>query len=161
MRLPILAVGTLLLSATTLAAPGHSDDGHGHADFAAGKPGQADQVDRVVQVDATDQMRFHADDWHFQAGETVRFEVTNSGAIEHEFVLDSRAGNADHRQSMMDAMASGDGMAHQDPNAVTLAPGEQASLIWTFTETGQFEAACNIPGHYQAGMHAEVAVSAN
>lgn len=60
---------------------------------------------------------------------------------------------------MMEAMANGDRMDHDDPNAVSLDPGETEELVWTFTQKGTFEAACNIAGHYQAGMLAVIDVT--
>lgn len=148
-------------STLTFAGPGHSDDhGDDHQDrFAAGRPGTQHAVDRVIRVEASDRMRFNPDDWAIQPGETVRFVVTNSGQMPHEFVIDTVQGNARHRHAMMDAMADGVMMAHDDPNAVSVAPGETGELIWTFSEEGTFEAACNIPGHYEAGMNARIDVS--
>ena len=160
--LTVLACG---LSTLAFAGPGHSDDhdhGHDHNhqhSFAAGQPGTEDNVDRVIRVEASDRMRFNPDDWAIQPGETIRFVVTNTGQMPHEFVIDTVKGNADHRETMMEAMAEGGMMEHDDPNAVSVAPGETDELIWSFTETGTFEAACNIPGHYQAGMNAEIKVS--
>lgn len=149
------------LSTLAFAGPGHSDD-HGHGEtpsFAAGQPGQEHDVDRVIRVEASDQMEFSPGDWHIQPGTTVRFVVNNTGQMPHEFVLDTVEGNADHREAMMEAMADGGMMEHNDPNAVTVEPGETGELVWTFTDKGTFEAACNIPGHYQAGMRAEVDVT--
>lgn len=149
------------LSSLAFAGPGHSND---HDDdqqpsFKAGEPGRKHSVDRIIEVEATDQMRFTSEDWSIQPGETVRFVVTNSGQLPHEFVIDTVQGNAVHRESMMEAMADGVMMAHDDPNAVSVAPGETSELIWTFTDTGTFEAACNIPGHYQAGMKTDITVT--
>jgi uncharacterized cupredoxin-like copper-binding protein len=46
----------------------------------------------------------------------------------------------------------GGGMAHDDPNAVPLQPGESAELVWTFRENpGNLEFACTVPGHYPTG----------
>jgi uncharacterized cupredoxin-like copper-binding protein len=44
------------------------------------------------------------------------------------------------------------GMKHDDPNSVLVEPGKTAELTWTFTKASGLEFACNIPGHYQAGM---------
>lgn len=33
-----------------------------------------------------------------------------------------------------------------------MAPGKSEDLIWSFNRTGQFDFACLIAGHYQAGM---------
>ena len=54
----------------------------------SGKPGVVAEVSQTVQVTAGDDMRFHADKaLHFREGETVRFVVTNKGAVDHEFVI--------------------------------------------------------------------------
>ncbi|MNG22690.1 Copper binding protein, plastocyanin/azurin family [compost metagenome] len=49
-------------------------------------------------------------------------------------------------------------MAHDDPNTVMLEPGQSAELTWTFSQSTGLEFACNIPGHYQAGMVGNVEV---
>ena len=36
-------------------------------------------------------------------------------------------------------MAAMPDMKHHDPNAVTVAPGAAASLVWRFTHRGDFE----------------------
>lgn len=152
---------TFSLSSLAFAGPGHSDDHDSDQEpsFNAGQPGREHYVDRIIDVEASDQMRFISDDWAVQPGETVRFVVTNTGQLPHEFVIDTAQGNAVHRKSMMETMANGDMMAHDDPNAVAVAPGETSELIWTFTDAGTFEAACNLPGHYEAGMSIDIAVT--
>lgn len=100
-------------------------------------------------------MRFTSEDRAVQTGETVLLVVTNSGQLPHEFVIDTVQGNAVHRESMKKAMADGGMMAHDDPNAVSVAPGETR----TFTDDGTFQAACNIPGHYEAGMSTDITVT--
>jgi uncharacterized cupredoxin-like copper-binding protein len=58
------------------------------------------------------------------------------------------------------AMAGmGHAMQHDDPNSVLVAPGKTAELTWTFTKATNIEFACNIPGHYQAGMVGKLTVS--
>ena len=48
---------------------------------------------------------------------------------------------------------SGAAMGHDDPNSVLLNPGETKELVWRFSgRDQQLEFACNVPGHYQAGM---------
>ena len=51
------------------------------------------------------------------------------------------------------------GMKHDDPNSVLVEPGKTAELTWTFTRADNLEFACNVPGHYQAGMVGKVKVS--
>jgi FtsP/CotA-like multicopper oxidase with cupredoxin domain len=91
----------------------------------------------------------------FKAGETVQFTITNDGEAEHEFVMDTMGNNAKHKE-MMEKFPE---MEHDDPNAVRLQPGEQGTIIWTFANTGAFEFACLIPGHYEAGMHGALTVN--
>ncbi len=147
-------------AAVAVASPGHSDKtGDDSNQVYPGVPAQASEADRQIQVEASDRMQFDADDWTFKAGETVEFVVHNNGRIPHEFVIDTKAGNAQHREAMSDAMANGGMMRHKDPNAVSVEPGETRSIAWTFTESGTFEAACNLPGHYQAGMHSRLRVT--
>ena len=50
-------------------------------------------------------------------------------------------------------------MKHDEGNAISLAPGETHLLIWTFSQAGAFEAACHLPGHYEAGMKAALDVT--
>jgi uncharacterized cupredoxin-like copper-binding protein len=86
------------------------------------------------------------------AGETIRFVVTNVGRIPHEFALGTRSEQAEHRK-MMAGMPN---MVHEEANVVSLQPGETKSLIWRFAESGEVEFACNIPGHVEAGMRGDV-----
>jgi len=43
-------------------------------------------------------------------------------------------------------------MRHADPNARRVAPKQTSEIVWKFTKPGQFEFACLIPGHRDAGM---------
>jgi len=51
-------------------------------------------------------------------------------------------------------------MTHDDPNVVSLKPGETKTLIWSFKHMTQTKLvfACNVPGHYQAGMFVRLTV---
>ncbi|MNC74234.1 Copper binding protein, plastocyanin/azurin family [compost metagenome] len=51
------------------------------------------------------------------------------------------------------------GMKHDDPNSVLVEPGKTAELTWTFSKATRLEFACNVPGHYQAGMKGDLTVS--
>jgi uncharacterized cupredoxin-like copper-binding protein len=49
-------------------------------------------------------------------------------------------------------------MEHADPSAKRLTVFEQANPLWQFKKTGEFEFACLIPGHREAGMLGKVTV---
>lgn len=40
----------------------------------------------------------------------------------------------------------------------SLEPGESASLSWPFEGSDTVVFACNIPGHFEAGMHYDIAI---
>ena len=43
-------------------------------------------------------------------------------------------------------------MAHTEPNAMTIDPGETGAMTWRFVEPGDVLYGCHQPGHYDAGM---------
>ncbi len=47
---------------------------------------------------------------------------------------------------------SGGMMMHDDPNSVLLEPGRTGEVVLKFTKAANLEFACNVPGHYEAGM---------
>lgn len=166
------AIGAAVALAVALApgpaaaddAAGHGD-GHGGHDAGFGRPGTAAQVGRTVRVEATD-TKFNIASLAVRAGETIRFVVVNKGEAEHDFTIGDAATQQAHRAEMAKMMEHGamdhgaGAMHHDDPNAVFLKPGETKALIWTFSRPGTFEFACNVPGHYEAGMHGTITVSA-
>ena len=144
------------------AEHGHSE-GHDHDTdhaemMAIGMPGSADKVDRTIDVvmrEADDGgMVFEPVAFNITKGETIRFNVSNEGELEHEFVLDTVEGNAKHKE----LMAQMD-MEHDDPNSVRLDPGRSGEVIWNFANAGTFEFACLIPGHYESGMSGPIEVA--
>ncbi|MFO2464928.1 cupredoxin family protein [Pseudomonas sp. 15FMM2] len=158
-----LAGCLLVSSAPALAAGEHT--------FAFGQAAPAAKASRTVEVLLED-IAFSPKSLDVKAGETVRFVLVNKGQLLHEFNLGDAAMHADHQKEMLKMQASGmltttgmsqmdhsamghgdmGGMKHDDPNSVLVAPGQTAELTWTFSKAGELEFACNIPGHYQAGM---------
>jgi uncharacterized cupredoxin-like copper-binding protein len=101
------------------------------------------------------------------AGETVRFVIKNAGKLVHEFNIANADMHTEHQKEMLDMMKSGmlmpshidhskmhgqGAMAHDDPNSVLLEPGKSGEIIWKFARAKDLEFACNVPGHYTAGM---------
>ena len=158
----------------------HADQGH-HGGMAmmagVGEAGRAEDVARTVAITTVDNY-FLPESLEVAAGETVRFVVTNEGELLHEFNIGTAAMHLKHQEEMMTMfehgmiemdrinhdmmdMDMGDGkmMSHDDPNSVLLEPGQTAEIIWKFTDGGNLEFACNIPGHYDAGMMGEITVT--
>jgi uncharacterized cupredoxin-like copper-binding protein len=49
-------------------------------------------------------------------------------------------------------------MGHDDPNAVGIEPGGNSRTGWRSTKTGDFDFACMIPGHYEAGIVGRIVI---
>jgi uncharacterized cupredoxin-like copper-binding protein len=137
---------------SAIAHEGEDDD-----DFAAGEPGDAKRPFRVLEVTMSEKdgaMIYSPAEIDVKRGEQIKFIIHNGGALKHEFHLASVAQNASHRVEMQ----KNPEMEHDDPNAQTVEPGKQKEILWRFTKSGEFEFACLIPGHYEAGMHGKVLV---
>jgi uncharacterized cupredoxin-like copper-binding protein len=112
-------------------ASGTHDHSHDNMKFSVGEPGKG-IPDRSISVSMQDTMRFVFEPvlGELKNGETIEFNVRNDGQIQHEFSI----GNA------------------EDQVKVSLVPGESATLSWKFMGKDTVVFACNIPGHFEAGM---------
>ena len=140
---------------------------HGEADHAKktqavrkeqkawGIAGDAKAVKRTVEFVMSDNMRFTPDRLEVKQGETVRIVVRNTGQVLHEFVLGTKSELDEHAALMLKFP----GMEHDEPYMAHVPPGKTGEIIWTFNRAGEFDFACLIAGHYQAGMVGKVVVT--
>ncbi|CAJ0856745.1 cupredoxin domain-containing protein [Ralstonia flatus] len=154
-RSPFLAA--LMSMAAIAHASGDHAGGHDHGDATIGEPGDAARITRTVRVDMTDTMRFTPAQISVQRGETIRFELVNSGQLRHEMTLGTPADLVAHAEQMRQHPE----MEHADANAVTVDPGQRGEIVWRFTRAGAVEFACLQPGHFEAGMRGAVQVRGN
>lgn len=149
---------------TSSFAFAHGDAGHTQhsrayvasevVDTAFGREGDPKKVTRTITVDMTDNMRFTPDVLTVKRGETVRLKVANKGQLLHELVLGTPAEIQKHSE----AMRKHPGMEHDEPSMVHVAAGKTGELVWQFTKPGEFQFACLLPGHFEAGMSGKVVV---
>lgn len=169
---PLFAMATLVMSQAATAAPGHNGEGHHHdaghhhnshshghgaGETAYGKPGDPAKPSREVaikMVETDEGMAFIPSNITVAKGEQIEFSVANAGELDHEIVIATEAENNKHAEMMK----KDPHMAHDDPNALRLAPGKNGSIIWHFTKAGTFDMSCLIPGHKEAGMTGSVTV---
>jgi uncharacterized cupredoxin-like copper-binding protein len=153
-----ILTGLLSLLATTALASGTHEGGHG--DSLAGEPGKKSKVTKTIQVTMKEsddgKMLYLPAAVEVKEGQTVRFAIRNAGETDHEFVLDTHDEIMEHKK----VMAKFPEMEHDDPNSVRLAPGKSGEIVWKFTKSGTLTFACLIPGHYEAGMHGAIDVTA-
>ena len=144
-----LAPGAALAAA---GAPGHS-----HATFSAGEPGNPKKPARTIIItmrEGDGKMMFIPERVEIKRGEQVRFMISNSGELDHEFVLATTDDNLKHAEQMK----KNPEMEHDDPNAKRVAPKKRSEIVWRFTKAGKFEYGCLIPGHREAGMTGTIIV---
>tara|TARA_B100000683_G_scaffold46515_1_gene43096 strand:+ start:64 stop:570 length:507 start_codon:yes stop_codon:yes gene_type:complete len=139
-----------------------------------GSKGKLSDVTRTIKVKMYDNY-YEPNTFKIKKGETVKFEVKNLGELVHEFNIANPMMHIKHQPEMelmveneillgdridkdkMQKMAAMDkSMGHSHSNSVLLAPKEEGTLIWKFENAVNIEIACNVPGHYQAGMIAAV-----
>ena len=121
-----------------------------------GIAGDATAVTRTVSVTMLDTMRFAPDRVEIKLGETVRFAHKNAGGQLHEFVI----GTAEENEAHAALMVKFPGMEHSEPYMAHVGAGKTAEIVWTFNRPGEFDFACLIAGHYQAGMKGKIIVAA-
>ncbi len=157
---------TLAFAVIALAASVAFAHGDGHAakkppydvskieEHAFGREGDPRKVTRTVRLDMTDAFRFTPADIAVRRGETVRFIIANSGKVLHEMVL----GTPEELKAHAELMKKFPDMEHADANMAHVKPGAKGEIVWQFTQAGEYEFACLIPGHYEAGMVGKVVV---
>lgn len=153
-----LCLALLAASATTALAHGDTEHAPARVKFEQkpwGIAGEARSVRRTIEVKLTDDMRFTPDRVEVKQGETIRFVHKNMGTAMHEFVLGTKA-ELDEHAALMKKFP---GMEHDEPYMAHVPPGQQRELIWTFNRSGDFDFACLLPGHYEAGMRGKVDVT--
>jgi len=152
-----IGMASLIVIATAPFATGIADPGHNHAAFSAGEPGNPKRPARVVQVtmrEGDGKMMFVPDRLVMKRGEQIKFVLSNSGELEHEFVLATTKENLAHAEAMQKQPE----MGHDSPNAKRLDVGKSTEVLWRFTRAGQYEYGCLIPGHREAGMTGTIVV---
>jgi uncharacterized cupredoxin-like copper-binding protein len=156
-------LAALLLAGTTTLSLAHGDDpATSKAAVLAkeqkewGIAGDAKSVTRTVTLTMDDKMRFTPDKLDFKQGETVRFVIRNKGKLLHELVIGTKKELDEHAAMMVKFPA----MQHDEPYMAHVGAGKRGSLVWTFNRAGEFDFACLIAGHYQAGMVGKISVAA-
>jgi uncharacterized cupredoxin-like copper-binding protein len=120
-----------------------------------GIAGDAKGARRTVELTMRDNMRFTPDRIEVRQGETVKIVLKNSGAMLHEFVMGSKA-ELDGHAALMVKFPN---MEHDEPYMAHVKPGEAGAIVWTFNRPGDFDFACLMVGHYQAGMVGKIKVT--
>ena len=142
-----------------------------------GEKGKLSEADRTIEIKMYDNY-FEPNEIKIKKGETIKFIVSNYGELVHEFNIATKEMHIKHQLEMMKMveheilladridkekmkqMAKKDhSMDHSHSNSVLLEPNEISEIIWKFSTTANLEAACNVPGHYEIGMVANIKIN--
>lgn len=153
----------VVVSAAVLNVYAHGDETHAAPqkfdaskveDTPFGQQGDPKKATRTIRVGMSDRMRFDPESIKVKKGETVRFVVANKGAVLPEMVLGTPQALKEHAE----LMKKFPGMEHSEPSMTHVKPGATGEIVWKFTKEGEFQFACLIPGHFEAGMVGNVSV---
>jgi uncharacterized cupredoxin-like copper-binding protein len=136
---------------------GKMDMGGHDEEVTFGEVGMASMATRTITVTIED-MAFDLKDLMAKDGETIRFIIVNKDEEEHEFTLGTVEMQAADRMMMAKQAEHGESMEMHAPNSVSVNELETNELIWKFKGSGKIEFACNVPGHYEAGMRGDVMI---
>ncbi|TNF60700.1 MAG: hypothetical protein EP306_08150 [Burkholderiales bacterium] len=136
----------------------HGHQGHGGPVIREQKPwgiaAEPREARRTVEIRMTDDMRFSPSHLDVREGETLRLRAVNRGQVMHEIVIGTR----EELQAHAELMRKHPNMEHDEPYMAHVAPGQRGDIVWTFNRPGDFEFACLIPGHFEAGMRGTIRV---
>ena len=155
-----------LIATCALLAGGNASFGHENMPHATrnapvvkeqkawGIAGDTQAVARTITLRMTDDMRFTPRHIEVREGETVRLRAENKGQVLHEIVI----GTKPELDAHAEMMAKHPGMEHDEPYMAHVGAGKKGDIVWQFNRAGQFDFACLIAGHYQAGMTGTITV---
>ncbi len=141
-----------------------------------GEKGKVSNITRVVHVTMYDNY-YEPNLIKVKKNETIKFVVKNAGMLVHEYNIATKEMHLNHQPEMqkmvehniiladkidrkkMKEMAKKDhAMAHKHANSLLLEPNQSGEIVWKFSTTAKLEVACNVPGHYEAGMLANITI---
>ncbi len=162
MKIFLSTLAAIVLAASGTAALPHGND---HAKKPAmvkkeqkewGIAGDAKAVKQTINLSMSDAMRFTPDKIEVKQGDTIKLVLKNTGTQMHELVIGTKKELEEHAALMVKFPK----MEHDEPYMAHVAPGKTGEIVWTFNKPGNFDFACLIAGHYQAGMVGKITVAA-
>jgi uncharacterized cupredoxin-like copper-binding protein len=160
----LTAAAALVLAIASSGACAHSTQAHPAKpksfdagkveDTAFGREGDPRKVTRTIRVGMSDAMRFSPAHITVKRGETVRFVAANRGKVLHEMVI----GTPEELKKHAEEMKKFPEMEHEEAYMAHVQPGRRGDIVWQFTRAGEFQFACLVAGHFEAGMVGKLTV---
>jgi hypothetical protein len=89
-----------------------------------------------------------------RSGDVGRHALHAKPDRSNEIVLGTRK-ELDEHAALMQRFPN---MEHDEPYMSHVKPAKTGEIVWNFNRVGDFEFACLVPGHYQAGMVGKIKV---
>lgn len=112
---------------------------------AFGQTGDPSKVSRTVRIVVDNSTRYNLKPITISENETVRFVVLNRGTVLHDLMLGTEGALTER----IEAMKRHHGIEHEEAYMTHASPKKTAEIIWQFSQPGEFQYACVIPGHSQ------------
>ena len=156
-------VSALVLAVVSTGAFAHGGEEHAKKPYDASKAeqkafgiaGDPGKATKTIKLAMGDNMRFTPNNVMIKQGETVKFIIANNGKIMHEMVIGTMKELKEHAE----LMKKFPGMEHEEPYMAHVKPGKTEEIVWTFNKPGEFDFACLIAGHFEAGMTGKIKVT--
>lgn len=119
--------------------------------------GGAERPATEITLDATD-FTYSPVSVTVPAGEPVMLTLQNTGAVEHDFVIEKIDASI---EMMEDSGSDAHHMHGTDANYdlhFSAPPGETSTIKFTVSEPGTYQFFCSVTGHKEAGMIGELIV---
>ncbi|MBL4750733.1 MAG: hypothetical protein JKX71_09180 [Amylibacter sp.] len=130
--------------------------------FSAGDLSRANVIDVVLEMGSNDDgMYFKPNNFEFETGRAYKLILKNVDEIKHEVSL-HEMGERIFTRKIEVSDTQGNFIAEIKGSIVEVEVGAGQTVEWFFvpvqTTSGPIEITCEIPGHYEAGMHATAVI---
>ncbi len=130
---------------------------------AEGDLSSANVIDVAIELGSNDDgMYFSPDNYEFVTGQAYRLILTNIDEIKHEVAL-NEMGERIFTRKIEASDADGNLITEVKGSIREVEVGPGRTVEWFIvpvqTTDGPVEITCEIPGHYESGMHASVVIN--
>jgi uncharacterized cupredoxin-like copper-binding protein len=130
---------------------------------AEGDLSRTNVIDVVIEMGSNDNgMYFSPDDYVFVTGQAYNLILTNVDEIKHEVAL-NEIGERVFTRKIEASDADGNLITEVKGTISEVEVGPGKTVEWYIvpvqTTDGPFEITCELPGHYESGMHATATIN--
>ena len=131
-----------------------------HHDTAVTAEHEAEAMEIMEITLGAEEWRFEPTVFEVPVGHRVKLTLVNDGRVEHDVeVAGFPAEDIEVTAGVERHERLGGGHHREDLVAAHAEPGTTATVMFTATKAGEYEFACTIPGHKEAGMVGKLIVT--